>query len=359
MSLRVDVHQHLWSPPLVEALRRRRTPPRLDGWRLHLTGEPPFDVDPADHDVDSRAALVREDGLDRALVSLSSPLGIEMLPPAEARPLLDAYHEGAAALPGAFGAWAAATVSEIDPAALAHTLDASGSRFAGVQLPAAALADPAALERSSPLLDVVEARDLPLLIHPGPARTPTPAPLNAPPSPPGPPRQDTSGQGTPGQEAPAHGAPGQGAPSQGAFSQGVSGGVADGMPGWWAAVVPYVQEMHAAWFAFRAFGRARHPRLRVCFTMLAGLAPLHGERVAARGGGRGTVDPLVFVETSSYGPRAADAVVRALGVDAIVHGSDRPYARPRDLHLGEAAEHAFRVRNPHLLLFGKEPTRVA
>ncbi|MEV4257610.1 amidohydrolase, partial [Spirillospora sp. NPDC049652] len=66
-----------------------------------------------------------------------------------------------------------------------------------------------------------------------------------------------------------------------------------------------------------------------------------------------------FVETSSYGPRAADAVVRALGVDVVVHGSDRPYAAPLDLGLGEAARHAFRVANPYRLLGGEERTHVA
>ena len=90
--------------------------------------------------------------------------------------------------------------------------------------------------------------------------------------------------------------------------------------------------MHAAWFAFRAWGRPAYPRLRVCFTALAGLAPLHGERLAARGGTdpltRGIIDPGMFVETSSYGHRAVDAVLRVLGVDALVLGSDRPYAEP-------------------------------
>jgi hypothetical protein len=104
--------------------------------------------------------------------------------------------------------------------------------------------------------------------------------------------------------------------------------------------------MHAAWFAFRAFGRPRHPRLRVCFAMLAGLAPLHGERLRARGNDRGAVDPKVFVESSSYGTRAVDAIVRVLGVDAVVLGSDRPYASPADLGLGSAAAIAMRSKNP-------------
>lgn len=293
----VDVHQHLWGVALVEALRARNAPPFLRGWTLHLDGEPPYEVDPADHDPAARAELVRADGLDRALISLSTPLGIEWLPAEEAAPLLDAYHHGAAALPGSFGAWAAACVREIDTAGAAKVLDLG---FAGLQLPASALADAAGYARCAPLLDLLEARDLPLFVHPGPA---------------------------PGDTA---------------------------APAWWPALVPYVQQMHAAWFAFRAFGRPRHPRLRVCFAMLAGLAPLHGERLAARGGGRGEIDPAAFVETSSYGPRAADAAVRALGVDVIVHGTDRPYAHPRDLSLGEAARHAFRIANPHRLLTGEE-----
>nr|BFE34283.1 hypothetical protein GCM10010200_065340 [Actinomadura rugatobispora] len=293
----MDVHQHLWGAPLIEALRARRTPPFLDGWTLHLDGEPPYEVDPADHDPALRAGLARADGLGLALVSLSTPLGAEWLPPGEAWPLLDAYHEGAAALPEPFGAWASTCVRKIDADATARALDLP---VAGLQLPATALADADGYDRCAPLLDLLQERDLPLFVHPGPA--------------------------------PA----------------------SSGAPAWWAALVPYVQQMHAAWFAFRAHGRPRHPRLRVCFAMLAGLAPLHGERLAARGGGRGTVDPDAFVETSSYGPRAADSAVRALGVDVIVHGTDRPYAAPRDLALGEAAHHAFRVTNPHRLLKREE-----
>ncbi|MFC8428408.1 amidohydrolase [Streptomyces sp. NPDC057253] len=296
----VDVHQHLWSPPLVTALRSRREPPCLDGWTLYLHGEPPYDLPPADHDVTRRAELAATDGLGLALVSLSAPIGVEWLPAAEARPLLDAYHEGSAALPEPFGAWAAAGVRDIDAKATADALDRG---FVGLQLPANALADAAGYARCAPLLDLLEERDLPLFVHPGPAA-----------------------DGTEG-------------------------------PGWWPAMVPYVQQMHAAWFAFRAFGRPRHPRLRVCFALLAGLAPLHGERFAARGDGSSEPDPLVFVETSSYGPRAVESVVRALGVDAVVQGSDRPYAEPPQHPghgLGGAAAYAFRIANPRRLLTGKE-----
>jgi hypothetical protein len=292
--MRVDVHQHLWPDSLLEALRRRRRAPRMVGWTLVLDGEPEFAVDPADHDVARRQAQAFDDGLDLVLVSPSSPLGIEWLTPEEALPLLDAYHQGVLELPSPFLAWASVCLREVDPSRVELELLRG---CVGLQLPATALQDAEGYERCASLLDLVEARDRPLFIHPGAA-------------------------------PPAGG----------------------DTPPWWPAMVPYVQQMHAAWFAFRAFGRPRHPRLRVCFAMLAGLAPLHGERLRARGGDRGAVDPKVFVETSSYGTRAVDAIVRVLGVDAVVLGSDRPYACPDDPGLGPAAANAMRSENPaHLL----------
>jgi 6-methylsalicylate decarboxylase len=232
-------------------------------------------------------------------VALSCPLGIEVLPADTGQPLLDAWHEGAAALPAEFGAWAAPCVSEPDAAELAALLDRG---FVGACLPAEAVATARGLARCGPLLEVLEARGAPLFVHPGPA--------------------------------PGVAAIGAADPS---------------VPLWWPALTRYVAAMNAAWHAFAVFGRPAHPRLRVCFAMLAGLAPLHRERLVARGG-RTAADPDVFLDTSSYGPRAVDAVIRELGVEALAHGSDRPVALPAEPALGEAVELALRVRNPARLL---------
>ena len=299
-----DVHQHVWPAALIEALRRRSEPPRLRGWTLELAGEPAYEVEPTDHDPAARAELARADGLGRALVSLSSPLGIESLPGTEGAELLAAWHEGARELPAPFAAWASASLEEIDAAGLEQRLDEG---FVGLQLPATALADAAGYANVAPLLELLERRGQPLFIHPGPAHPARPARALA---------------GT--------------------------------RPAWWPAVVDYVAQMHAAWYAFRVHGRPGHPRLRVCFAMLAGLAPLHGERFAVRAGERTVVDPEVFLETSSYGPRAIDAVVRVTGVDVLVHGSDRPYAPPPQSGLGDAAELALRASNPARLLHPEE-----
>jgi hypothetical protein len=294
----VDVHQHVWPPQLIEALRRRSAPPRLCGWVLELAGEPAYPTDPRDHDPDERAARAQRDGVELALVSLSGALGIETLPPSEAEELLAAYHAGALELPRPFGAWAAAGLTRLDAGRLEDQLDAG---FVGLALPATTLRDARGYARVGPLLDVLEERRRPLFVHPGPV-------AGAPP----------------------------------------------GAPVWWSALVEYVQQMHAAWFAFRVHGRPAHPGLRVCFAMLAGLAPLHGERLLARAGERGAVDAEVFLDTSSYGTRAIDATVRVLGVDVLVNGSDRPYAEPVEAELGDSVLSALRCTNPLRLLDPRE-----
>jgi hypothetical protein len=66
------------------------------------------------------------------------------------------------------------------------------------------------------------------------------------------------------------------------------------------------------------------------------------------------VDAEVFLDVSSYGTRAIDATVRVLGVDALVNGSDRPYAAPPQPALGDAVQTAVRSANPVRLLDLKE-----
>jgi hypothetical protein len=120
-------------------------------------------------------------------------------------------------------------------------------------------------------------------------------------------------------------------------------------PSWWPALTDYVASMQTAWHAFAVWGRPAHPRLRVCFAMLAGLAPLQRERLIARGG-PAVSDPDVFLDVSSYGGRTVDAVLREVGVDRLVEGSDRPVIGANPLMLGDAVRTALRERNPGRLL---------
>jgi hypothetical protein len=300
--LAIDVHQHLWPEGLLLGLAQRTTPPcarwSRGRWTIELPGEPSFTVDPAEHDPATRAEAVRAAGLDRALVALSSPIGIEALPAGEAEPLLAAYHDEALALPDALQTWAAPALDAPDPAAVDALLDRGA---VGLCLPAGALASPEGLDRVGPLLAVLQDRMAPLFVHPGPA---------------------------PWQPAPATSA----AP-------------------WWAPATRYVADVHAAWHVFHAWGRPALPRLRVVFALLAGLAPLHAERVRGRGGPAGEPDPLVFYDTSSYGPRALRAVAAEVGTGQLVHGTDVPVlAAPTSRPLGHEAHELMRTDNAARLL---------
>ncbi len=276
----------------------------LRGSSLILENEAPFPVDLAAHDPAARRRQDTADGVDQVLYSPSSPLGIESLPAGECESLLDAWHALAGEphmQTGGNGIWATANLHDPDLDGLGVVL--KHPKVRGLQVPATHLHGPAALERATPLLAVAEAADVPVLVHPGPATNPP-------------------------------------------------GSAGTGLPAWWPALVSYPAQLAQAWFAWHEAGRTLLPRLRVCFVALAGLAPLHHERLVQRGGKFGQVDPLLFYETSSYGHRAVDAMSRVVGVDALVHGSDRPYAVPTDLNLGAAFDRALLVANPQRFLEG-------
>ncbi len=304
--LSVDVHQHLWPAEVLRALEQRGSAPcarrTADGWLLSLPGEPAFLVDPAQHDIAGRAAAVRDAGLDRALVALSTPVGVEALPAAEAAPMLEAWNDAVGELPAELGWWASvplgAAAHEVVEAADA-ALDAGA---AGVVVAAAALATPDGLRRRAPLLDRLQERLAPLFVHPGPAPW-APAPETVP-------------------------------------------------AGWWAPATRYVGELHAAWHAWAGWGRAAHPTLRVLWAALAGLAPLHAERTALRGGPpHDEPDPLAFYDTSGYGPRALRGMACAVGTSQLVHGTDAPVvAEPAADSLGEEVHAALRGDNVARLL---------
>lgn len=294
----LDIHQHLWTEPLLIALARRNNAPFArregDGWTLFSSGEAPYLIGSDESDAVSRSLRMAAAGIDRAVIAPSSPIGLEDLPVGEANQLLDAHLEGVRALPEEFLHWAVSSVWKIEPARLEAQLAAGA---VGLALPAGALAAPEGWVRTAPLLDVLESHGLPLFVHPGP----------------------------------------------GPYSQ-----LALGEPehAWWPALTRYVSEMNSAWFAFAVAARERHPSLKVVFAMLAGLAPLQHERLHVRAGA-GVVrldDPLVFYETSSYGCKAVGQVAEVVGERQIVFGSDAPMASEiAPTEYDEAGENAQRL----------------
>jgi len=269
-----DVHQHLWPEAVLRVLEGRVGRPRAiwknGRWRVDLPGEPSFAIDPAEHDPGERERSLE---VDRALVALSSPVGLEALPPRDALAALSAWQEAARELPTRLGWWAST------PSALGieeesdFVRQALSEGAAGLCLPANRLGSPAEAERVLPLLGAVAEAGAPVFVHPGPVYSRA--------------------------EAPA----------------------------WWPAATDHVAQQHAAWHAFHAVVRPSLPDLRVVFGLLAGLAPLHAERAAVRGGTVGETalsDQLSFYDTSSYGPRAVRALAAAVGIGQLVYGTDYP-----------------------------------
>jgi 6-methylsalicylate decarboxylase len=298
----VDVHQHLLGEPLIEALAGRTVAPRLiarrEGWTFRVAAEPDSILVTEATDAELRRADLEADGIDRALVALSTALGIETLPEEEATALIEAHHLGLEELPVEFRGWGAVPLAgpDPDPAAVDAALDRG---CVGITLPATAIADPAGVERLGPLLARLEQRDAPLFVHPGPV-------IDA------------------------------------------AGGR---LPHWWPALTDYVAQMQAAWFAFLHAGRPSQPRLRVLFAMVAGGAPLQLERYAARRGVPAPgPDPLVFYDTSSYGPRMIGALADAVGASQLVYGSDRPVVDPHATWPDPDLRQALLAANPARLL---------
>jgi hypothetical protein len=290
--MRTDVHQHLWTEPLVAALAARRELPfvrRENGLTvLYLAGERPYVIDLAGESPDARTQLAALDGIDRVLLCLSSPLGIEGLQRRHALALIDAYHEGALSLDGPFGVWGAIALDRADPDDVDDVLDRG---CVGLSVPAGALSSVDAIAGLRAVLARLEACGAPLFVHPGPGL----------------------GMGA-SLRMPCY-------PAQTSLQD----------PLWWPAMTNYLADQQAAWLAFQASGRVRHPELRVIFAMLAGLAPLHAERLLSRGATVAETDPLVFFETSSYGPSAVSMMERAVGAEQLLYGSDRPVVEPGEL----------------------------
>ena len=282
-SMRVDAHQHIWTEPLLAALAARDELPLVryeNGLAiLHSAAEQPYVIDVRAEAPGARSLRVRQDGLDRAVIAISSPIGIEALPREAALDLIDAHLNGVERLGPAFDFWGPIAIDGADPDDVDRLL---GRGAIGISITAGALAGPERLEQLRLVLDRVAAHEVPLFVHPGRAPGQPPVPSEF------------------------------------------------GEPLWWRPLTDYVMQMQAAWLTFAALGRREHPDLRVIFAMLAGGAPLHSERLLARGGPAINLrDANTFYETSSYGPQAIDLIARIAGIDQLVYGSDRPVIEPQ------------------------------
>jgi hypothetical protein len=157
-----DLHQHVWPPALVEALAARSAPPLLRGDVLTLAPGGEFRIDVEAHGLEARLAELDRDGIDVAVASCPPTLGIELLPPEEAAPLLRAYHDGMREL-----------VDAAEGRLLGLSTAAPRDGFVGTTVSARAFLD---MEAIADVLDEVDRRRSLLFVHPGPAERPPGAP---------------------------------------------------------------------------------------------------------------------------------------------------------------------------------------
>ena len=119
-TARVDVHQHLWTEPLLAALAEREHLPfvRRDGPTaiVHCAGECAYAIDTEIETPSQRANEVRDAGLDLVADRAVEPDRDRGPPTPEARRLIDAHLDGVLSLTPGFGAWGPVPLDRPDPA---------------------------------------------------------------------------------------------------------------------------------------------------------------------------------------------------------------------------------------------------
>ncbi len=148
---RFDLHQHLWPEPFLDALRRRAEVPFLNGTVL-TTPEGAGALDLRVHDLEHRLAALDRDGIEVAVVSLQTTLGLESLEPAARDELELAWVEGIQDV-------VRESAGRIRAFAPGRVIDG----FAGTSIGASALLEP---ETSASLLAAVDAAGGLLFVHP-------------------------------------------------------------------------------------------------------------------------------------------------------------------------------------------------
>jgi predicted TIM-barrel fold metal-dependent hydrolase len=304
--MRIDLHQHLWPDSLVEAMRARTEPPCLDGDTVRVIHEKPFHLDLEPQRVDVRIAALDRVGIDRAVVSLSTPVGIEALPAAEAVPLVDAYHSGVAEAVASSGGRLAAFAAvplDLPDAGASQVAELVKQGFAGASIASEALASERGLDRCRDVLDALAEAGAPLFVHPGPAPWTPPY------------------------------------------------GEEPDVVWWWRNLAVYPGLMLRAFFTWRMVGAARHPGLKVVFTIMAGGAPFLEERYRTFSGEPGEIDSNVFFDAASCRRNSLDIAFATYGLEQIVYGTDYPVIPGADLlrtleEIGEPVVEAVLERNP-------------
>ena len=171
----VDWHVHWLPPALADALRARRLPPRIvigpEGERIEVYREM-LPVTPDLIETGRRLAFMERHGVSRQILSLPGLFGVDSLPAEQAAPLVRLFNDALARLtaehPLQFSGLAALPLA--DPAAAMEELARAMAQpgFVGAILPADGFLTRRDAEAWAPLLEAANARRAHVFIHPGP-----------------------------------------------------------------------------------------------------------------------------------------------------------------------------------------------
>lgn len=154
-----DLHQHLWPGSFLEALRSRAVPPSLDGDVL-TTAEGRFAIDLAQHDLARRLETLDRAGIDVAVLSLQTSIGLERLAAEERDSLEQTWASGAVEL-----------VEQARGRLIAFSPSIVRVGFVGVSVGSATLSQ---LDDAAPFLDEAESSGALVFVHPDAGRRAAP-----------------------------------------------------------------------------------------------------------------------------------------------------------------------------------------
>ncbi len=173
----IDMHAH-WRPPeLIDALRSRPAPPKIDknseGVEILNDGRWNLPVEEAFDDVEKRVAEMDELGISTAVLSVVGAFTwIERLPVEQSLPLVQIYNDSVSAIcqkyEGRFAGYASLPEADIDEAAKEFERALALPGMVGAQVPGNAFTTYADADKMRPILAVANKHKAILFIHYGP-----------------------------------------------------------------------------------------------------------------------------------------------------------------------------------------------
>lgn len=171
----IDMHAHYLTPNVVEMMRKRQGPPRIERDqngidRIHRA-QGVFKYNPIYSDIEARAKLMERTGVKSQILSLPGLLGVDTLPLEEAAPLLTAFNnelsEVCKTYPYTFIGMTALPLADIEAAAAELRRGVEELGLIGAILPINYFETPEIAAELKPIFEVGNELGCHFFIHPG------------------------------------------------------------------------------------------------------------------------------------------------------------------------------------------------